>query len=461
MRTMINDFARSRAVALAVAVFAGTGLTACDDWLKVTNPGAIENPSLENPTYLQLMYDGVVGDFQPAAAWTALFSGMFTDELRVHHTFFENLEIDQRRVSEANGTYSLAVFNGLHRARFMADSVSGRYRALLGDTVTNDIRYAQTLMFAGYSWVLLGENLCETRINAEGARLQPAELFAGAVQRFEAAIAAAQTARTAANRITNVANRDRAIALADSVLNAARVGAARTQLNAGNIAAAVTYAQAVTPAYVSDLNQGFRYNLFYRQGNSTAETRRFGSPYWEFVSAGGSWVSLSGTGYEQLGDPRIPHGAAGAISVSSGGAFFVPNSPRSFNTYDGTLEGARFVGNAGAAGTISTMRLASAIEARYILAEAQGNTPANVDFVNEQRAIGGQAPLVAPTDAEYHAALREQRAREFFIDGHRLGDLRRYEARYNIDLWPSGPMYGTATTYGDQKCWPTPTSELF
>jgi hypothetical protein len=57
--------------------------------------------------------------------------------------------------------------------------------------------------------------------------------------------------------------------------------------------------------------------------------------------------------------------------------------------------------------------------------------------------------------------LREQRAREFFIDGHRLGDLRRYEAHHSVDLWPSGSMYGTTTTFGEQKCWPTPVSELF
>lgn len=461
MRNNIKSSRRVRALALAAAVLAASALTACDDWLEVTNPGAIENPALESPLYLQLMYDGVVGDFQPAHAWTALFSGMFTDELRVHHTFFENLDIDQRRVTDNNGTYALAVFNGLHRARFMADSVASRYQTMLGDTVANDIRFAQTLMFAAYSWTLLGENLCETRINAQGSRLQPPELFAGGVQRFEAAIAAAQTARTAAERITNATNRARAIALADTVINVARVGAARAQLNTGNTAAALAFAQAVTPAYVNDGNQGFRYNLVYRQGNSSAETRRMGSPYWEFVSAGGSWVSVSGTGFDNLNDPRVPHGAAGAISVSSGGSFFVPNSPRSFNTYNGTVEGARFVGNNGAAGTISTMRLASAMEARYIIAEIEGNTAANVDFLNAQRAIGGEAPLVAPSLADYRAALRQQRAREFFMDGHRLGDLRRYEARYNIDLWPSGPMYGTTTTYGDQKCWPTPTSELF
>src|SRR5690606_5889647 len=78
----------------------------------------------------------------------------------------------------------------------------------------------------------------------------------------------------------------------------------------------------------------------------------------------------------------------------------------------------------------------------------------------EQRAIGGQAPLDNPTDAEYFAALREQRAREFFLDGHRIGDLRRYEAQQGVDLWPTGPMYGAAITFGERKCCPSPCGGL-
>jgi hypothetical protein len=451
MRTKrMHTLRGSRAAALVVALGASASLTGCGDWLEVTNPGAIEPPALENTEYLQLMYDGAIGDFQPAYAWTALFSGAFTDELRMHHAFFENLEIDQRRVSENNGTYALAVFNGLHRARFMADSVSGRYRALLGDTVSHDLRYGKLLAYAGYSYALLGENLCQTRIDATGAPLQPNELFAQAITRFEDAIAAATVARTRASNIVSAEVRARVIAGADSVINMSRVGAARSALNRGDMASAIGYAQAVTPAF--DAPDAFQWDAHYRQGASFAETRRTGNPFWEFISAGGSWVSVSGTPFEDLGDPRVTRGTEPVPTAS--GTWWVPRSPPSFSTYDGSPEGALFE-------STSSIRLASAIEARYILAEAQGNTPANVDFVNAQRAIGNQDPLVNPTDAEYMAALREQRSREFFIDGHRLGDLRRYEAVHGIDLWPTGPMYGGTTTFGDQKCWPTPVSELF
>jgi hypothetical protein len=41
--------------------------------------------------------------------------------------------------------------------------------------------------------------------------------------------------------------------------------------------------------------------------------------------------------------------------------------------------------------------------------------------------------------ADCQAALREQRRRDFFLSGHRLGDLRRYITQYNVDMFPTGP----------------------
>ncbi|MBA4158990.1 MAG: hypothetical protein H0X65_16160 [Gemmatimonadetes bacterium] len=54
------------------------------------------------------------------------------------------------------------------------------------------------------------------------------------------------------------------------------------------------------------------------------------------------------------------------------------------------------------------------------------------------------------------AELRDQRRRDFFMDGHRLGDLRRYMDQYGVDEFPTGPHPNDAAwawgNYGDATC---------
>ena len=54
------------------------------------------------------------------------------------------------------------------------------------------------------------------------------------------------------------------------------------------------------------------------------------------------------------------------------------------------------------------------------------------------------------------AQIIEERRREFFLEGHRLGDLRRY----NLPFLPApGAPYGPGGTYGNQTCFPLPDVE--
>jgi hypothetical protein len=108
------------------------------------------------------------------------------------------------------------------------------------------------------------------------------------------------------------------------------------------------------------------------------------------------------------------------------------------------------------------MRIASGLEARYVIAEANGPVASTLTFVNERRAVGLQPPVNLTGDA-LMAELRDQRARDFYLDGRRLGDLRRYKKYYNVDLFPKGPYPGTTTgqIYNETiTCWPLPTNEI-
>jgi hypothetical protein len=101
------------------------------------------------------------------------------------------------------------------------------------------------------------------------------------------------------------------------------------------------------------------------------------------------------------------------------------------------------------------MSLASGREARYIIAEAGGLSDATLRaFINERRAVGLQGAFTGP---DLQAELRDQRRRDFFLSGRRVGDLRRYQKLYSVDLWPKGAhpndaewgwgAYGTATCF--------------
>lgn len=450
---------RARSVALAGVLGAAILLPGCGDFMEVTNPGAIENPSLENPDYIPLMMNGVIGDFQPAFAWTAVWSGAFVDELYNHHSYFEYPALERRQVDPAHGTYALGIYNGLHRVRFLADSVSTRIQTLRGDSASFDVRLATVKAYAGYAWTLLGEQFCETPINASAEMFPSEELFREAIPRFEGAIQVATAASAAAADIANATARARAVARADSIINLSRVGAARAALNLWSYTGddafrqqAMQFASAVAPAYESPDSRGFEFQAHFAEGNSFGERRRISNAAWEFITAG-RWFSLAHTPFEELDDPRVPK-TPEPVRVANGQRQFVPNSPLAYSSYTGSLPGAPIAPD-------TDIRLASALEARYIIAEAEGLNAANLAFVNERRAIGGDLPLLATaTASEYLAALREQRSRDFYLDTHRLGDLRRYKRQHGIDLFPSGAYPDNPQlTYGNQECFPVPLSE--
>ena len=405
--------------------------SACSDFLQVKNPGAIEEPDINNPAYIPLLVNGVIGEFQPAFTSVAMYSGVFTDELANFHGFPENIDIDVRNVGIGNGTYAGGVYTPLQSARFMADSVTSLLKTFLGSAAASDVRVARTTAYAGYTYTLLGEQMCEAPIGLSAAHT-PDELLNFALDRFKSAITIATAAKGAGGG-----------AAADSILNLANIGAARVSLDLGKFTDAVTYASAV-PA-------GFNFYVYH-----SAQNAREVNPFFSAASGGGNaeWVGLTNTPFASItGDPRIPHLAVKEKMQQDSAV--APNSPLAYSTYDGSATGADFTRDA-------AVRFASGLEAQYILAEAQGNTPANVTFLNTRIAIGGGTPLVAPTDAEYTAALRDQRARDLYLASYRMGDLRRYQKLYQADLWQKGAYVSPVPappTFGTQTCWPIPLAE--
>ena len=454
-------------VTLLTAAVGATGIVAgCNEFLTANNPGLIQEDRLGDTSLVDLMANSTVGALQDVYSWMADYGSVYTDETRNHGSFFEEGLYDQRRLQPDNGTLSTFHYAPLMRARWLADSLTARIRTIYGDSATHDVRVARGYAMAGFDLVVLGEYFCEVPVPAPGERygplIKPDSLFGLAMARFDSAIKIAAAAKAASAKITSgpsLALAQRLVLGADSVRNFALVAKARAALNRGDKALALATAQQVTSMGGAT---EFEYRMSYNDNTALNLVNRFQPDF-----SGGAGVtirSVTGTRFIGLDDARVPHpinATTGAPlpEAATGGNWVVPNAGASFSSFNNTKTGADFT-----AGT--SIRVASMLEARYIIAEAGGAAGtnlggvSNIAFVESRRtAFSSSTTPNAVTAANYSASLMEQRSRDFFLDGHRMGDLRRY-LKNGTDLWEKGAMYGGTTTFNDQTCWPINVAEV-
>jgi starch-binding outer membrane protein, SusD/RagB family len=434
---------RASAALAMLALAAG-----CNDFLKASNPSAIQVDDLNNPLYIPLMVNGVIGEFQAVVDDVDLRSGIFADELFSNHGFAEEREIDKRNIDLGNGTYPLVLYVPMQRSRYLADSVASRLKVFYADSASRNINVARVLAYAGYSYELLAENLCTIPVNGS-VPYSPEELTKTfTIPRLNEAISVATAARLATSSTA-------AQATADSIINFARVGIARAALYVNDKATARAMAAQVPAA--------FEFRAYY-SANNIREYNAFADATTP-APVGSPWVSLEPS-YKRLNDPRVPTetlprgvqslGQGNADTVTIGGVrtigAYVPNAGIMSGSYNGTVQGARWARD-------SYIKIATGLEAQYIVAEADGPTPATLAFINSRRTVGGQGNY---TGTDIMGELREQRRRDLFNDGHRLGDLRRYLKYQTLDLFPRGAYPGSTTgeTYNNATCWPLPLAEL-
>ena len=466
MKTQIHAMRWARG--LVVGGLFGTAFIAvgCDEFLTASNPGLIQENRLGDSSLVDLMANSAVGALQDVYSWMADYGSMYTDETRNHASFFEEGLYDQRRLQPDNGTLSVFHYSPLMRARWLADSLTSRIRTIEGDSAQRDLRVARSYAIAGFDLVVLAEYFCEVPVPPPGDRysapLKPDSIFALAIARFDSAIKIAAASKVANQKVTTgatAAAAQRAVLGADSVRNFALVAKARAALNKGDKALAIATARLVTSMGGAT---EFEYRVYYNDNTALALVNRFQPDF-----SGGAGVtvrSVTGTRFIGLDDARVPHPLAAngtpLAEAATGGNWVVPNAGASFSVFNNTKTGADFTNS-------TSIRVASMLEARYILAEAGGSGGTNLEgqsniaFVESRRAaFPSTTATTATTAANYVDNLVDQRRRDFFLDGHRMGDLRRYKNKNGLDLWEKGAMYGTATTFNDQTCWPMNVAEI-
>jgi tetratricopeptide (TPR) repeat protein len=449
-----------RRLAGAACAAAAAAAAACNDFLEVANPAQAEIAQIADSSNALLLVNGALREMANMVSQSALYGAVLSDEARAFHTNASYAPIDLRNFNNASDIIG-QIYPFIQRARFAGDTVADRIRGWRGEASARDLQYARMRAVAGYGYVMLAENFCRAPIGG-GPSVEPPEMLRSALTRFDEAVAAARAARGAA---TTAGGRTSA----DSVWGLALVGAARAALNLGERQRAAAYAQQA----IDSIPAGFDYRVYFAEGIPTTPGLPV-NPFWNVMgspqpAANPSTVTTSTTGgftylggalwlgvdttFQALNDPRVPQTPTRVIPMTGGTArVVVANKPRSFGGF--VYDTARFAGVAMTPG--ASMRVASTIEARYILAETQaaaGNTAPALAFVRSQQQANRQPLTADASQAGVLAALRDQKRREFYLDGHRLGELRRYKAQYQVDQFTAGQGFGAV------ECFPIPTSE--
>jgi len=393
--------------------------------LEQSNPGSLSAATVYTPDNAQILVNGAIGDFECAFSRYVAGSGLFTDELSDAISNPTNFDFDRRTLA-TSGSYGTGtcgnnqqppIYTPLSTARASTDTVLAKLRGWTDGQMPAGVNrtklIGQAAAYAGYSLVLLGEGMCTAALNL-GPELQPADLFAQAKIRFDSAIVAA----TAANDATT--------------LSFATLGRARTLLDLKDPANAEKDAVKIAPGFVVNMTTDGvnlrRENYIFISVNQNA---------WSTIEPSARNLTIG-----SAPDPRVAVTNTGKPGTTAGTQVWTADKYPALST---------------------PMPIARYAEAQLIVADARlaaGDLAGAAAAINAARATHPGLPQYSATGQtadDVKAQLIEERRRELFLEGHRLGDLRRY----GTPLLPaaSTPYPGGGGTYGTQTCFPLPDVE--
>lgn len=419
-----SKFSR-RAASFAAALVVMMGLTGCDaldDALSVDAPGLVAAEDLENPGVANLLVSGAIADFDCALGAYIVNGALLGNELRDASVTASRFPLDQRIIEDTSPYGSSSCTGnppGIYVPLATAIWTTNRAAELLKGWTDAEVANRQSLLaqaaaYSGFAHVYMGEGFCSSVIEENGPEVQPQQIFQAAEGKFTEAIAAADAAGNSDMR------------------NMALLGRARARLNLGNKAGAGADARAVlasSPTYVKNATA------------SSSTGRRWNRIGAEFF-AGNVTVDPS---YRDLTVGGVPDTRVNAVNTNTNGH---DNATRVWVAKYGT---SRSADNRNLPVPIASWR-----EAHLIIAEAEGGAEA-VNRVNILRAHHGLPAYTGGTGAaEIQALIIQERARELYLEGQHLNDLRRF----NLPNTPAaGTPYRQGGTYGTVRCFELPAVE--
>jgi starch-binding outer membrane protein, SusD/RagB family len=393
---------RLRTAALA----AGLVLSGCDSMLDVSLPGSTPAEAVEDPIYAPILVVSAIGRFEDGYNNYAIDAGYIGGELIGGQSFLNTQHFRQRSLP-LDGTDTRGnTYNYLSQARWMAEDAYAKITKFTDAQVANRQQLlGRAALYAGWSYTLFAEGFCSAAFNL-GPELKREAILPLAEKQFQTALGHATTAGDAVS------------------INSANVGLARVQLQMGKTTEALAAARKVPAGFSVTVTR------------SSASADRRNSNFFDNNAGTHSidpnyWVTRTGT----VNDSRVPVVSANRIAGDG-------LTPLYFQRKY-TAESSPFV-------------LASYQEAQWIIAEIAGAAEA-IGIINARHAALG-LPLfpATATAAEIRAQVIEERRREFFQDGHRLGDLRRFGG---WEQWTDGINPFVRYEYGKNRCFPLPKVE--
>lgn len=398
--------------------------TACDDFLSVTNPTVIEASTVDPVADAATFANSALNNFYVAADNVAVYQAWFTGEAWVGDTFPTRNDIAKRQIDFANGTLAGEIFNPLAQAIASGERTLELLTGASGTGVALNV--ARASFASAYGIQFMAETFCQVVISSSlqnlGTPMTPQAGAAEAATRFQQVI-------TSAGAITG--------AEAARLVNAARVGLARALLFQGNYAGAIAAAQQVPAAFV--------YNV--PRVDDPANRGSLGNTIFAFSRDRPSLVVPPY--FRALNDPRVP-------SVLGGTGFPLKTQGNDLDFY----RQQKYLDYG------ADMRLASGLEARYIIAEAElkRNNPAPALALIAERQAAGSAVDGDDFAADPNSVLTElldQRARDFYLEAQHMGTWLRNASATPYVIRAGSAYYAEAgSTVGTQTCMPVPDDEV-
>jgi hypothetical protein len=324
--------------------------------------------------------------------------------------------------SACDASQIFGVYRPMQVARYQSEYALEQVKGFPDAEVQNKAALVATAaLYAGYSYLLLGEGFCTCAVSAPievltsggSAELSSADMFAVAEARFTEALTGGDA----------------------GITNAARLGRARARLNLAKPPGGATDAAKLAEARAdaAAIPAGFVYNVPYNAATAYSQNLLFRRQK-DFVLYGIAPPSRDLT-FDGVLDPRTSVTNTGIRGADGSSIVWVANKYAS---------------------QTAPIALAKYAEAQLIIAEIDGGQAA-VTIINALHAAVSLPPFASNDPAAILAQVIQERGREMFLEGHHFYDVRRF----NLPLIPAAgtayPLKGG--TYGDQRCWPLPDVE--